>query len=117
MNYAQQITTTLDNDAETVSVLGHLPVSKLDSKLDLIRKQLATARKYEQHDAVELLKIWQDQVLNAKELKQYLKLEDNNVLDVNMELSELAAFEMIEKRQDILKNKLMKESLTANGIK
>lgn len=117
MNYIQRLTSALDHDAETVSVLGHLPVTKLDNKLSLIKKQILTAKKYEQHDAIELLKIWEDQVLNAKELKKELSLADNNLLDVNMELAELAAFEMIEKRQDILKNKLLKEEFSINRRK
>ena len=117
MNYTQRITNALDKEAETISVLGHLPVAKLDTKLLLIDKQTVSALKYEQYDALELLKIWEHQVISAKALKQQLALADNNSLDVDMELTELAAFEMIEKRQDILRNKLLKEEFSTNGRK
>lgn len=117
MNYAQRITTALDKDAEIVSVLGHLPIAKLNNKMLLLKKQMASANKFEQYDAIELLKIWEAQIINAKVLKQELNLEDNNTLDVDMEITELAAFEMIEKRQDILKNKLLKEEFSINGKK
>jgi hypothetical protein len=117
MNYIQRLTNTLDNHAETVSVLANLPVAKLDNKLLLIKKQIASAVKYEQPDAIELLNVWQDQVENAKVLKQELNLADNYLLDVDMELNELAAFEMIEKRQDLLKSKLLKEEFSTNRRK
>jgi len=117
MNYIQRLTEALNKDAETVSVLANLPVAKLDNKLILLKKQIASAKKFEQHDAVELLRTWEDQVLNAKDLKQDLNMPDNNLLDVNMELTELAAFEMIEKRQDILKSKLLKEEFSINRNK
>ena len=117
MNYIQRLSNALDNDAETVSVLANLPVAKLDNKLLLIEKQIISSLKYNQFDALELLKVWEGQVLNAKVLKQELKLADNNLLDVDMTLPELAAFEMIEKRQDILKSKLLKEEFSTNGRK
>ncbi len=117
MNYIQRISTALDTDTETVSVLAHLPVARLNTKLQLIKKQIASARKYEQYDAIELLHIWEDQIINAKALKLQLNLEENTTVDVNMELPELAAFDMIERRQDLLKEKLLKDEFSMNGKK
>jgi|ERR1043165_2641083 hypothetical protein len=117
MNYAQRLHTALDKDAETVSVLAHLPVQKLENKLLLIAKQIESARKFAQNDAIELLRVWQDQVENAKELKRDLALEDNDLLDVEMEIQELAAFEMIEKRQELLKSKLLKDGFVGQVAK
>lgn len=117
MNYLQRINTALEKDAESVSVLAHLPVEHLDKKLALINRQVAAAKKYEQRDALELLNIWQAQVLNAKELKLQLNPVENLLVDVEMELPELAAFEMIEKRQELLKLKLSKEEFSENGLK
>ena len=114
MNYIQRITSALDKDAETVSILSHLPVAKLDAKLMLLKKQIATARKFEQYDAVELLHIWEDQINNAKELKQHIEIEESTLLDVDMQLPELAAFEMIEKRQELLKSKLLTKDFFVN---
>jgi len=109
MNYIQRITAALDKDAETVSLLAHLPVLRLENKLQLLKKQMLSAKKYEQYAALELLKIWEDQVLNALELKRNLNIEDSDLVDVDMELTELAGFDMIEKRQQLLKKKLLKE--------
>ncbi len=117
MNYLQRINTALEKDAENVSVLAHLPEERLDKKLALINRQVAAAKKYEQRDALELLKIWEAQVLNAKELKLQLNPAENLLVDVEMELPELAAFDMIEKRQELLKLKLSKEEFSENRQK
>lgn len=116
MNYAQHLHTALDKEAENVSVLAHLSESKLETKLSLVRKQMGSARRFEQHDALELLKIWEEQIFNALELKAQLNIEENEQTDLDMMLPELAAFEMIEKRQEILRTKLLKDDYIKTGL-
>jgi hypothetical protein len=115
MNYIQRINSALEKEAENVSILSYLSLERLDKKLVLINKQLIAAKKYEQPDAVELLKIWAGQVNDAIALKLQMDMEENLLLDVDMELPELAAFDMIEKRQELLKTKLLKGEYTPNG--
>lgn len=116
MNYAQRITTALDKETENISVLAHLPIERLDKKLQLLSRQIASAKKYEQPDAIELLHIWERQVNDAIELKQQLQPAENLLVDVEMVLPELAAFDMIEKRQELLKLKLLKGEFTATNL-
>ncbi len=112
MNYTQRINNALDKEAENVSVLAHLPIERLDKKLLLLARQVEAAKKYEQHEAVELLHIWEQQVNDAKELKLQINPTENLLVDVEMVLPELAAFDMIEKRQELLKLKLLKGEYT-----
>jgi len=108
MNYTQYLHTALNNNAENISVLAHLSPVRLEQKLQLVKKQVGSALRFNQADALELLKVWEDQILQAAELKAQLDIENNDTSDIDMELPELAAFEMIEKRQELLRNKLLK---------
>lgn len=108
MNYTQYLHTALSKNAENISVLAHMSNAMLEHKLIMLKKQAATASRFDQHDALELLALWEEQVQQAKVLKQQLDIADNETSDVDMELPELAAFEMIEKRQELLRNKLLK---------
>lgn len=108
MNYSQYLHITLSKNAENVSVLAHLSNARLEYKLIMLKKQAATAYRFNQQDALEILALWEEQILQAKVLKQQLDIPDNETSDVDMELPELAAFEMIEKRQEMLRSKLLK---------
>ncbi len=108
MNYTQYLHTALNNNAENISVLAHLSPVRLEQKLQLVKKQIDSAQRFDQTGALELLKVWEDQLLQAAELKAQLGIANNDTSDVAMELPELAALEMIEKRQEILRSKLLK---------
>ena len=112
MDYIQQITNALDKDVENIAFLAYFPDSKLEKKLLLVQQQLAVAEKNNQLGAAELLKIWEQQISDARILKQDLKLEDNPKLDMQMYLPEIEAYEMIEKRQELLKQKLLQDKFT-----
>ena len=112
MDYIQQISNALDKEVENVAFLAYFPFGKLEKKLSLVRKQLAVAEKNKQTGALELLKIWEEQILDAQILKQDLKIEDNAKLDMQMHLPEIEAYEEIEKRQELLKEKLLKDKYT-----
>lgn len=108
MNYTQYLHAALTNNAENISVLAHLSPVRLEHKLQLVKKQMGSARRFDQANALELLKLWEDQILQAAELKTQLGIENNDTSDIVMELPELAALEMIEKRQELLRSKLLK---------
>lgn len=108
MNYTQYLHTALTNNAENISVLAHLSPVKLEHKMQLVKKQMGSARRFDQPGALEILQVWEDQIQQASELKAQLGIESNNTSDVAMELPELAALEIIEKRQEILRSKLLK---------
>jgi hypothetical protein len=110
MNYNEQITYALDKDVQNVAFLAYFPESKLDKKLLSLKQQLAIAVKNKLTDAAQLLQIWQRQVLDAKILKAQWRVEDNPTLELKMFLPEIDAFEEIEKRQERLKQKLLKDS-------
>src|SRR5688500_12391375 len=109
MNYIQQITLALDKEVENIAFLAYFPEQKLDKKLLRLKQQLDVAGKNKMSEAVELLKLWEQQVLDAKVLKEELHIEDNPALELNMFLPEIDAFEMIEKRQSQLRKKLLKD--------
>ena len=112
MNYIQKTSIAIDKEAENVAYLSYFPSAKLEQKLNLVQKQLEIAARNEQHDAKELLTLWQKQISDAQFLKQQYKVEDNPHLEIDFELPEIMAFELIEKRQELLRQKLLKEEFT-----
>lgn len=112
MDYIQQISNALDKEVENVAFLAYFPFNKLEKKLLLIRQQLSVAEKNKQTGALELLKIWEEQILEAQILKHDLKIEDNAKLEMQMYLPEIEAYEAIEKRQALLKEKLLNDKFT-----
>ncbi len=112
MSYVQQISSALEKEAENIAFLAHFPAAKLENKLTSVRNQISIAEKSGQTGALELLKLWESQILEAQVLKQEYNLEDNPNLDMKMQLLEVEAYEMIEKRQQILRKKLLKEGLS-----
>ncbi len=112
MDYIQQISNALDKEVENVAFLGYFPFNKLEKKLLLVQQQLAVAEKNKQLGAAELLKVWEQQLLDATELKKEMQLEDNPLLDMQLSLPEIEAYEMIEKRQELLKERLLQGKLT-----
>ena len=112
MDYIQQISNALDKEVENVAFLAYFPFNKLEKKLLLIRQQLSVAEKNKQTGALELLKIWEEQILEAQILKHDLKIEDNAKLEMQMYLPTIEASEAIEKRQALLKEKLLNDKFT-----
>jgi hypothetical protein len=110
MDYILQITAALNKDVENIAFLSYFPEGKLDKKLLSIRQQIEVAKKNKLTDALELLKIWEQQVIEAKSLKQELQVKDNPALDLNFYLPELEVYDMLEKRQELLKQRLNKDS-------
>jgi hypothetical protein len=110
MSYIQQITNALDKEMENVAFLAYFPYPKLEKKHLLVKQQIAIAEKNNQLQALDLLKIWQSQIQDALTLKKNLQVEDNAELDMQLHLPEIEAYEMIEKRQELLKQKLLKDT-------
>lgn len=117
MNYAQKISAALDNEAENVAYLSYFPTAKLEQKLGLVKKQMEIATRNEQRDAIELLNLWQNQITDAQVLKLQLKVEENPLLEMDFELPEIMAFELIEKRQELLRQKLLKDEFVESTKK
>jgi hypothetical protein len=115
MDYRQQISNALDKDVENIAFLAYFPESKLDKKLLALKQQQEIAQKNNIPDALELLQIWQQQVQDAKSLKAQLHIDDNPKLSLELSLPEIEAYEAIQKRQELLKKKLLKESKTSVG--
>ncbi len=109
MNYIQRISDCLDQEAENVAFLSFFTTSKLEEKLLLVRNQIAIATKHEHQDALSLLQLWEKQLTDAQELKIQFKSDENPLLDMNMQLPEIMAYELLQNRQKLLKNKLLKE--------
>ena len=117
MNYIQRLSDAMDNEAENVALLSYIPATKLEQKLLLVRGQIEIAAKNELRDALELLKLWEKQITDAVELKRVLNPDENPVLDMNMELPEVMGFELFQKRQEVLKNKLQQaEEIQTGGM-
>jgi hypothetical protein len=110
MDYAQKLSNALDKEEETIAFLAFLPLSILEKKLLQVRRQLDIAQRNNILGPLELLKFWQKQLLDAKLLKAEFELEDYYDRDINFSLREVEEFEQIEKRQELLKQKLLKES-------
>lgn len=111
MNYIQRISDCMDKEAENVAFLSYFTTAKLEQKLLLVRNQIEIATRHEQRDALSLLQLWAKQITDAQELKKLLKPEENPLLDMHMELPEIMAFELLQNRQELLKNKLLKEEM------
>lgn len=107
MNYIQRISDCMDNETENVAFLSYFTTAKLEQKLLLVRGQIEIATKNELRDALELLKLWEKQIIDAVELKRVLNPDENALLDMNMELPEVMGYELFQKRQEVLKNKLL----------
>jgi hypothetical protein len=105
MDYIQEISKALDKETENIAFLAYFPEVKLDKRLLMLRKQYYIARKNKLTEAMELLKIWEQQVLDAKAVKEELRISDNPDLELDMFLPEVEAYDMIEKRQALLKQK------------
>lgn len=107
MDYIQQISNALDKDVENIAFLAYFSESKLERKLTVVQQQLAVAEKNNLTYATELLKIWEEQIISAQILKKELQIEDNPKLNMRLSLPELEDYELIEKRQELLKEKLL----------
>lgn len=112
MSYISQITNALDKEIENVAFLAYFPDTKLEKKLLLVRQQILVAEKNKQLQALDLLKIWEQQISDARVLKKEMNIDDNPNLDMQLSLPEIEAYEMIEKRQELMKQKLLKDNLT-----
>lgn len=112
MSYISQITNALDKEIENVAFLAYFPDAKLEKKLLLVRQQVLVAEKNKQLQALDLLRIWEQQICDARVLKKELEIDDNPNLDMQLSLPEIEAYEMIEKRQELMKQKLLKDNLT-----
>jgi len=112
MSYISQITNALDKEIENVAFLAYFPDAKLEKKLSVVRQQIVVAEKNKQLQALDLLKIWEQQICDARVLKKEMNIDDNPNLDMQLSLPEIEAYEMIEKRQEMMKQKLLKGSLT-----
>jgi hypothetical protein len=117
MNYIQKISSALDKETENISFLAYFPSTKLQQKLTLVKKQIEIATRNEQTDALELLKLWETQITEAQLLKQQLNPDENPLLEMDFELPEIMAFELIEKRQELLRQKLLKEEFVSTTQK
>ncbi|MES2620696.1 MAG: hypothetical protein V4615_07580 [Bacteroidota bacterium] len=110
MSYISQITNALDKEIENVAFLAYFPVAKLEKKLQVVKQQILIAEKNNQLQALDLLKIWEQQISDARLLKKQLEIDDNLDLDMQLSLPEIEAYEMIEKRQELMKQKLLKDN-------
>lgn len=112
MNYKQQIETVLNNEVQHVAILSSYPLEKIDKLLDSIRQKTSVAFRYQLNEAGELLQIWERQLSDARMIKLLYGIEDNTENEIDMQLPDLSAYEMIEKRQQLLLEKLfVKESI------
>lgn len=69
MNYTQWMEEAKIHETENVSFLAHIPDSKLERKLSVVREQMNLAGKNKQEDAVQLLKIWERRIIEARVIK------------------------------------------------
>lgn len=115
MNYIQRLSETMDREAENVAFLSYFPSAKLEQKLLSVRAQIEIATRNELRDALELLKLWEKQITDAQEMKRVLNPDENDLLDMNMELPEVIGFEVFQKRQDVLRDKLLRAEEIANA--
>ena len=111
MDYREEITRALDKDVENIAFLAYFPKEKLQNKLTAIRKQLQVAEQNNLSEATELLKLWEQQVVDALVIKEDLQISDNPKLDMPLYLPEIEVYEMLEKRQALLKQRLQKDPL------
>ena len=112
MNYNTEIQTALDKEIENVALLSAYSFKKLDELLAVVKQKQMVAFRNQLTDAGALLQIWERQLSDARLLKLQYEVTDNNSLEVAMSLPDLDAYEMIEKRQQFLLEKLLvKESI------
>lgn len=112
MDYTPQLNEALTKDVETIAFLSFFPIAKLEGKLSSLKRQKVVASRNARYDALELLTLWETQANDALTLKRELGCEDNYALDLDMFLPEIETLEMMEKRQQVLEQKLGKTAVT-----
>ncbi len=107
VNYLYRITEAKSNETENIAFLSGLSDAKLEKKLLLVREQMAIAETNHQTDAIELLKLWERQIIEARTAKCEHEKETNNLSEIEIELAELDAMEKLaEQRNEIIVRKL-----------
>jgi hypothetical protein len=102
-----RITEAKSNEIENIAFLSGLSDAKLEKKLVIVREQMAIAETNQQIDAIELLKVWERQIIEARAAKCEHQKEQNNLSEIEIELAELEAMERLaEQRNEIIARKL-----------
>lgn len=107
MNYLYRITEAKSNETENIAFFSGLSDAKLEKKLVLVHEQMAIAETNQQTDAIELLKVWERQIIEARAAKCEHEKETNNLSEIETELAEMDAMEKLaEQRNEIIARKL-----------
>lgn len=110
MNYLLRIDEAKSHETSNISFLSSLSDYRLEKKLAIIREQMIIAEKNKQGEAIELLKIWERQVIEARVLKHEQQPVQAEMTEIERELAEIEAQEeKVEKRTKILEG-LTKQS-------
>ena len=102
MNYKQRIQEAVTDQTANVSFLARLPDTRLEKKLSIVREQMNLAAG--NTAALELLKTWERQIIEARLVKHEQEPELNELSEIEMELAEMETMEkLLEERMKVIK--------------
>ena len=82
MSHRQRINEAIENAHANIAWLARLSDAKLVKKLNNIRAQILLAQTNQQTEAIELLTIWERQVIQARCLKHEQQPELNELSEI-----------------------------------
>jgi hypothetical protein len=107
VSYAIRIKEALDNADEWIDYLSRFSDSKLERRLDIVYQQLEIALANGQTDAVALLRIRREQIIEARLMKYDQHPPLDEMTETEKFIAEMEAMEKeIKKREKILAPRL-----------
>jgi hypothetical protein len=92
VSYAIRIKEALDHADENIAWLSRFADAKLEKKLNIVQAQIAIASTNKQNEALQLLHIWERQIIEARILKydQYPQLDELTELEERLAEKDVA---------------------------
>ena len=117
MSYPIRIKEALDNASENIAWLARFADSKLEKKLNIIQAQIAIASANHQPEALQLLHIWERQIIEARILKYDQHPQLDELTELEKDRAEMEAFDaMFEKRNKVIAEKLPEQKPVTSPI-
>ncbi|HWB64456.1 MAG TPA: hypothetical protein VG603_13150 [Chitinophagales bacterium] len=110
MSYQLRIKEALDHADENIAWLSRFSDSKLEKRLDIVQAQIAIASQNKQPEALQLLHIWERQIIEARILKYSQQPQLDELTEIEQGVAEMEAFdEMLEKRNKVIAPKVQEQ--------
>lgn len=103
MSHSIRIKEALDNAEENISYLARFADHKLERKLCIVQQQIGMAGANKQDEALTLLHIWEDQIIEARLRKYDQHPPLDEMTETEKFLAEMEAMELeMKKREKVM---------------